>query len=284
MLKKIVLCAAVLTLLAACSKSAEPVATDTVTETESASPSADPSPSASPEPTDRKVGDCVIKPATDCRGDDLRRANLHDARLPKANLSEANLAKSDLKYANLRKANLHRAILRNADVKWAKLNNADLSEADLVFANLEGANLRGADIDGANLRGAYICKTIWTDGKVRNTSCEPSPAPSPSPSASPTSQAAAVRIVNLSGPGTVDCDGGNKVTVTIDFKLRAATTWKLLVDGDATGQGGQPPSSPWSSSANVRLRCGNEASHKITMVASNQGGSISKAITVSFSS
>lgn len=281
MLRKLLLCAAVLTLLAACSQSETPVATDTVTETPS------PSVSPSPEPAQRKVGDCVIEPGTDCRGDDLRGANLYSAKLQRSNLSQANLNASNLNSANLRKTDLNGATFRHADLRGAKLNDADLSEADLTQANLEGANLTGADTQGARLRGARICKTIWTNGVVRNTSCEPpaSPSPSPSPSASPSSSfTGTARVTALSAPDTVSCDGRNNVNVDVDFGVARASLWKILVDRAPTGLEGTPQRSPWEGTRRVRLQCKDEASHRITVVASNASGSAQRTVTVSFSS
>jgi hypothetical protein len=236
------------------------------------------------------VGNCVIEPGTDCRGDDLRGANLFSATLQRSNLSQTNLNAANLNSANLRRTDLSDASLRNTDVRWAMLNNADLSEADLRHANLEGANLTGADLQGATLRGARICKTTWTDGTVRDTSCEPpatsSPSPSPSsPSPSPTPYfTGTARVTSLKAPDTVDCEGRNHVNVDVDFGVARANSWKILVDGAPTGLEGEPQRSPWQGSRRVRLQCKDEASHKITVVATNSSGSAQRVITVSLAS
>ncbi|MBI2906453.1 MAG: pentapeptide repeat-containing protein [Chloroflexi bacterium] len=124
------------------------------------------------------VGDCEIKPGTQCSNVNLSGANLFNARLSGANLSGANLTnvnlrRADLTRANLSKADLSRADLYRADLSWADLTGATLRAASLRAAQLNGANLTGATLPGGDfLRDADFCNTTMPDGSVDNSGCQ----------------------------------------------------------------------------------------------------------------
>jgi hypothetical protein len=131
---------------------------------------------------------------------------------------------------------------------------------------------------------AYICKTIWTDGKINNSSCEPSPSPRPSPSASPsTTPTGPARVISIRAPANVNCDGRKKTTVNVSFTVARADSWKMLLDGSATGLSGTPPTSPWSNTVGIRMTCGLGANHTVQVVAANKQGIAQRKVTVELS-
>ena len=77
----------------------------------------------------------------------LKGADLCNAKLMEAKLNEACLKDADLTAAYLIKADLTKANLSGAD-----LTQAVLSEADLSGADLEGAELTDTFLNGANLK------------------------------------------------------------------------------------------------------------------------------------
>ena len=79
--------------------------------------------------------------------DNLKGADLCNAKLMQANLNEACLEDADLTAAYLIKADLTKANLSGAD-----LTQAVLSEADLSGADLDGAELTDTFLNGANLK------------------------------------------------------------------------------------------------------------------------------------
>ncbi len=129
-----------------------------------------------------KIGDCEIKPGTNCQGANLRGAHLPGVNLTGANLQGVNLRGADLTGANLTEVNLSGANLTAAVVKNATLVNTNLSNA-----NLTQANFKGAKITNLNDSGARQCETIRNDGTVNNSSC----APASSVTAPPTTKAPA---------------------------------------------------------------------------------------------
>ena len=80
---------------------------------------------------------------------DLKGADLCNAKLMQAKLNGACLEDADLTAAYLIKADLSKANLSGAD-----LTQAVLSEADLSGADLEGAELTDTFLNGANLKDA----------------------------------------------------------------------------------------------------------------------------------
>ncbi len=124
---------------------------------------------------------CQYRYILDCRGADLKNANLSDSRMARSGLSgadmyRANLSGSSLRFSDMRNARLfeanisdmdaRRAYFTNANMKrvtgvdadfrGAFLQNADFRGADLREADFRGADLRGADFRGADLRGADL--------------------------------------------------------------------------------------------------------------------------------
>ena len=102
------------------------------------------------------------------QGSDLRRVNLHGAKLDGANirsvrLSGARLSRATLFSAQLDNANLNRADLTNADLRAATLIGANLANARLNLADLRGAQLEGANFTGASLMGARLDRAVLTD-------------------------------------------------------------------------------------------------------------------------
>jgi beta-lactamase regulating signal transducer with metallopeptidase domain len=84
--------------------------------------------------------------------DDLRRANLRQAKLRGLDLSGKNLRGARLAGADLRGANLEGADLRDTDLSGANLREANLKNARLGGALLDAANLRKANLRGVILR------------------------------------------------------------------------------------------------------------------------------------
>ena len=83
------------------------------------------------------------------------------------NFSGIRLAFSRLAGSQLPGVNLSRVSLFSA-----RLTGADLGAANLSGANLSGANLSGAFLNiTTNTDGMTLCRTIWTDGTLRNDSC-----------------------------------------------------------------------------------------------------------------
>ena len=80
----------------------------------------------------------------------LKGADLCNAKLMQANLNEACLENADLTAAYLIKADLTKANLSGAD-----LTQAVLSEADLSGADLDGAELTDTFLNGANLKDVH---------------------------------------------------------------------------------------------------------------------------------
>src|SRR5262245_48327037 len=74
-----------------------------------------------------------LKATGECRGCDLRGAELHGLKLPQA---------------DLRGADLSEAKLDTADLSGASLRGADLSRATGAFLHLTGADLSGARLVG----------------------------------------------------------------------------------------------------------------------------------------
>ena len=77
-------------------------------------------------------------------GEDLRDANLRDAKLIGADLSRANLSGVNLSLADFNDANLSRAKLIGADFNDANLRDVDLRDVDLSGVNLTDAKLEWA--------------------------------------------------------------------------------------------------------------------------------------------
>ena len=121
----------------------------------------------------RTVKGCQIKRNADCRGKNLKGANLARVDMQGANLSRANLVGADLRAANLKGVNLKGARMTRAKLgpfgkvkgkasqgttpscdPWcqgADLSGADLSDVDLSYANLSDANLSNANLTSAIL-------------------------------------------------------------------------------------------------------------------------------------
>ena len=106
-------------------------------------------------------------------GANLSKADLNGARFDRADLSAADLTGAYLFGANLSQANLRGARLINADLRKANLSRADLHGAYLLLANLRKADLRGAQLsgaflNGADLTGARFSQANLTDADLTN--------------------------------------------------------------------------------------------------------------------
>jgi hypothetical protein len=142
-------------------------------------------------PPSRVINGCGLWPHTQCRGADLRHANLAGRNLAGADFSGARLARADLRGANLAGANFDGADLTaarlnkaaaptatfrgarlvGADLEFARLFRADFSQADLRGANLEAAKLnyawfRGARLVDANLQEAKMFSVNLRDADL----------------------------------------------------------------------------------------------------------------------
>ena len=91
---------------------------------------------------------------------DLRKANLHSARLLNSNLSHAALDNANLSSAYLNGANLSGAHLSGADLSDASLSDANLSNSTLNGANLSNSTLDDAEFSDASLSGANLSNTF----------------------------------------------------------------------------------------------------------------------------
>ena len=78
-----------------------------------------------------------------CRGCDLRRANLVHADLSGADLEGADLSGANLSQAALEGTNLQAANLRDSSLFGANLRQADLRKADLHNTDFRGTDLAG---------------------------------------------------------------------------------------------------------------------------------------------
>ena len=140
--------------------------------------------------TERELGDWDIQFPNECkgldlRGADLRKVNLHglplsgmcggltiedwltatqeERDMAKINLEgailyEAHLEGATLGGANLRNANLYKVYLEGATLIEANLEEAILIRAHLEGANLDSTNLRNAQLRGTHLEGADLTK------------------------------------------------------------------------------------------------------------------------------
>ncbi|MBM3949749.1 MAG: pentapeptide repeat-containing protein [SAR202 cluster bacterium] len=128
-------------------------------------------------PLPNQIGDCILKPKTDCQGANLRGSDLSPARANSwsmgltIDLSYANFSKSDWTGSDLTRANLE-----GINLTEANLNGVSFKEAVLFKANLTGANLTDAKFDFADLEdtimdGVIYCRTKMNDGTTRNDNC-----------------------------------------------------------------------------------------------------------------
>lgn len=128
-------------------------------------------------PLPNQIGDCILKPKTDCQGANLRGSDLSPARANSwsmgltIDLSYANFSKSDWTGSDLTRANLE-----GIDLTEANLTGVSFKEAVLFKANLTGANLTDAKFDFADLEdtimdGVIYCRTKMNDGSTRNDNC-----------------------------------------------------------------------------------------------------------------
>ncbi|MEK9628918.1 MAG: pentapeptide repeat-containing protein [Nitrospinota bacterium] len=89
--------------------------------------------------------------------------------------SKDNLKGADLCNAKLMQAQLKGACLEDADLTAAYLIKADLSEANLVGADLTQAVLSEADLSGADLEDAELTDTFLNGANlkgVQNLTCD----------------------------------------------------------------------------------------------------------------
>lgn len=228
--------AATTVILGACtgkSNTASPT-TQPQTSAPTAAPSAAPAPAASPAPGPQTIGDCTIEPRTNCRKDDLSKADLRGYDLRGANFSDADLSDALMHRTNLRDANLHKANLTGANLRDARLENANISGADFSNSNVAYANFKGATATGANFDGAYRCGTVMSDGKIDNTSCEPKPSPSPSPATG-----GGPKILYFDMPASFKCYEGEELLIEAHYGTKHATSVEITYqhEGDAPTSG-----------------------------------------------
>ncbi len=129
------------------------------------------------DPVPEAVGDCRIKPGTQCPGADLRGADLglikvgqHPDRRP-ARLEGSNLRGADFTDAFLEEVDFTGADLRDAILRGAKMRSSFLFQADLRGADLTNADLSFADDDEALFEGATFCNTTMPDASINNGGC-----------------------------------------------------------------------------------------------------------------
>lgn len=86
----------------------------------------------------------------------LRSAELIDARLGRASFVEADLSAANLLSADLSGADFSGATMQGATLQASRGAWADFDKARLIDANFRGADLRGANFSGADLQGAVL--------------------------------------------------------------------------------------------------------------------------------
>ena len=101
-----------------------------------------------------------------CRGCDLRRADLRgahligvdlrEADLRGAQLGDANLEGADLSGARLDGADLQRAVLSNAELAGTDLRRADLRDAVVINAYAPDVRTEGMQYAGSDLTGSHL--------------------------------------------------------------------------------------------------------------------------------
>ncbi|MGQ0741744.1 MAG: pentapeptide repeat-containing protein [Alphaproteobacteria bacterium] len=84
--------------------------------------------------------------ARDCRGCDLKGADLSNQCVKGGDLRGANFEGAKAPYMCMSHANFAGANFRNADLTGANLGHSDLTGADLTGAVLDITNIRGADL------------------------------------------------------------------------------------------------------------------------------------------
>ncbi|EDZ93913.1 MAG: pentapeptide repeat-containing protein [Limnospira sp. PMC 1291.21] len=122
-----------------------------------------------------------------CKGLDLRQANLNNLNLKSldlkgadfrgVNMIQMDLSELDLRLANLEGANLQQANLNGTqlfivNLKQSNLLEASLLDANLARADLQQANLNRADLTGANLHRANLTAVDLTEAKLCSTNLE----------------------------------------------------------------------------------------------------------------
>jgi uncharacterized protein YjbI with pentapeptide repeats len=128
-------------------------------------------------PLPNQIGDCILKPETDCQGADLRGADLSPARANSwsmgltMDLSYANFSKSDWTGADLTRANLEGINFTDANLTQVNFKEAVLYKANLTGANLTDAKFDFADLEDATMDGVTYCRTKMPDGSFKNDNC-----------------------------------------------------------------------------------------------------------------
>lgn len=131
----------------------------------------------------RHVGGCLLTKGSDCRGLDLRSAQLSGTNLSGARLAFAHLGKADLSGSRLTGIHGPRTILSGADLSNAQARGADLTQARMFSTDAGGVNLSQgtltgsvvkssdlseADLSSANLSHSVIVGTNLTGADMTN--------------------------------------------------------------------------------------------------------------------
>jgi hypothetical protein len=172
-----------------------------------------------------EAGACQIKPATVCKGMDLRGVSMVAADLTGADFSGADLRESDLRNATLNDVNFAGANLGDVDFAGASLEGANMSKTYLWGTNFTGANLRDANTDAA-----FICNMTEPDGGVEAGSCASNPnAPSTTVPGTPTGTPEVLAFA-LAPPGKCVNDSSGE-GIEVDYKTRNTSSIVFVVDG-----------------------------------------------------
>ncbi|ADU65876.1 pentapeptide repeat-containing protein [Desulfurispirillum indicum] len=105
----------------------------------------------------RTVGNCQLRPGTQCPGENLMGANLRSANLAEGNFEGARMEAANLMHANFQGANLRGVNFQSAELRSTDFRNAALNGANFRWSR----NIESAQFDGANLEEA-----IWVNGQV----------------------------------------------------------------------------------------------------------------------
>ena len=107
----------------------------------------------------------ATRPAESAEGQHLLQV-LEQRQCRGCDLRDADLVHADLREARLNGAQLQRANLSGARLDGADLRGANLSDTSLVGASLRGADLRGSTLIGTDLRHADLSGALLEPGAL----------------------------------------------------------------------------------------------------------------------
>ena len=82
------------------------------------------------------------------------------------------MSNTNLAGANLNAAKATGALFFRTNLSHASMIRSDLTAALLMEADMKSVNMTGALISGLVDRRSFWCSTIYTDGTLKNDSCQ----------------------------------------------------------------------------------------------------------------